>query len=166
MKILAAIYRGFCIAQETIIAVFVAAITFLVFISAIARGFNHPLNWAPDIALLLLAWLVFLGADAALRRADFIRVDTLMRHFPAKIQKLLYYVFYIMIIMFLALIVRFGIPLSIDNYRRTFQALQISYMWATLSAPAGAAAMIVTIIIKLAKKWKEDEIKSEGKEAF
>ena len=159
------VYRGFCILEETIVAVSVAAITFLVFASAIARGLNHPINWAVDISLLLLAWLVFLGADAALRRSDFIRVDILLRKFTPEVQKFLYYFFYIIIILFLAMLVIYGIPLSIENYQRSFQALAISYSWATISVPVGALFMIVTIVIKLVKKWNESEIVSEGREA-
>jgi TRAP-type C4-dicarboxylate transport system permease small subunit len=120
------------------------------------------LNWAPDIALLLLAWVVFLGADIALRRSDFIRVDILVRRFSVKVQKFLYYLYYVAIIMFLGLLVRFGIPLAIDNYRRTFQALEISYAWATISAPVGAFFMIITIILKLVKKWNVSDPHTEG----
>ena len=161
-----AIYRGICILEEVIVAVFIAAITFLIFISAIARGIGSPVNWAPDIAMLLLAWVVFLGANTALRRADFIRVDILIRRFPLKLQKFLYYLYYIAAISFLGMLVRFGIPLSIENSRRTFQALQLSYSWATMSVPVGAFVMILTIVIKLVSRWKEKEIKADGKEAF
>ena len=160
------IYKGFCILEETIVAVFVATITFLVFASAIARGLNHPINWAVDVSLLLLAWLVFLGADTSLRRSDFIRVDILQRKFSPGLQKFLYYFFYVIIILFLAMLVIYGIPLSIENSQRTFQALAISYSWATISVPVGAFFMIVTIVIKLVKKWNESEITSEGKEAI
>ena len=166
MNIIKLIYKGFCILEEAVVAVSVAAITLLVFASAISRGFNHPLNWAVDISLLLLAWLVFLGADTALRRSDFIHVDVLLRKFSPHIQKFLYYFFYIIIILFLAMLVIYGIPLSIENYQRTFQALPISYSWATISVPVGAFFMIVTIVIKLVKKRNETEIKSEGKEAI
>jgi TRAP-type C4-dicarboxylate transport system permease small subunit len=166
MKILAAIYRGFCVIEEIVCAVFVVAITFLIFTSAIARSLNHPLNWAPDTSLLLLAWVVFLGADVALRRSDFIRVDILMRKFSPGVKKFLYYLYYTVIIVFLGMLVRYGIPLAMENSRRNFQALDISYSWATISAPVGAVAMIITIIIKLVKKRKLKEIESEGKEAI
>ena len=166
MKLIKKIYERFCVIEETVVAFSVASITLLVFASAIARGLNSPINWAVDISLLLLAWVVFLGADTALRRADFIRVDVLMRKFPAGVQKFLYYFFYVIVILFLALLVRYGFPLTIENYKRTFQSLPISYSWVTLSVPLGSLFMILTIIIKLVKKWKEEKIESEGKEAF
>lgn len=166
MEIIKAAYRVFCKVEETIVAVFVAVITFLIFISAIARGVGHPINWAPDTSLLLLSWVVFLGADSALRRADFIRVDMLLLRFPLKVQKFLYYFYYIAIILFLLLLIRFGIPLSLENTKRNFQGMEISYSWATVSAPVGAFLMIVTIILKLRRRWKEKVIKSEGREAI
>ncbi|MDR2486169.1 MAG: TRAP transporter small permease [Treponema sp.] len=166
MKIFEVIYRGFCKVEEMMVAVFVAVITFLVFISALARSFNHPLNWAQDMALLLFAWVVFLGADSALRWADFVRVDMVIRFFPAKIRKFLYYFFYLVVIVFLGILVRFGIPLCIDNAKRLFQTLGITYSWATISAPIGSFLMIITILLKLIRHWNEKEIKSEGKEAI
>jgi len=166
MKLIAAAYRRFCKLEEFIVSFFVAVITFLVFISAVARGIKHPLNWAQDVSLLLFAWVVFLGADMALRKADFVRVDMLVRFFPKKLQKILYYVFYLIAIAFLIILVRFGIPLCFDNAKRLFQTLGISYSWATVSAPVGSACLITTICIKLVKNWKVKEIKIEGKEAI
>ena len=166
MKTLTAIYNGFCKVEEMIVAFFVAAITFLIFISALARGVGHPINWAPDTSMLLLSWVVFLGADTALRRADFIRVDILLLRFPVKLQKFLYYFYYVLIICFLLLLIRFGVPLALENTKRNFQALTISYSWATISAQIGGLLMIITIVLKLLGKRKEKEIKSEGKEAI
>jgi TRAP-type C4-dicarboxylate transport system permease small subunit len=166
MKSIGKIYRGFCKIEEGIVAAFVGIITFLVFISAIARGINHPLNWAQDMALLLFAWVVFLGADCALRRADFVRVDMVIRFFPHKVQKFLYYFFYIVSIGFLGILARFGIPLCFENSKRLFQTLGISYSWATISVPVGAMLLIITIILRLVKRWNEAEIKVEGKEAI
>ena len=164
MKTLAAVYNGFCKIEETIVAVFVAAITFLVFTSAVARFLGHPLNWAPDTSLLLLSWVIFLGADAALRRADFIQVDILLLRLPLKVQKFLYYFYYAIIVTFLMMLVRYGIPLALENTKRNFQGMEISYSWATISVPIGGFLMVITILLKLNKKWKGNSIKTEGKE--
>jgi TRAP-type C4-dicarboxylate transport system permease small subunit len=159
-------YRVCCKIEEFIVASFVAIITFLVFASAVARSIKHPLNWAQDISLLLFAWVVFLGADLALRKADFVRVDMLVRHFPAKAQKILYYFMYLLALVFLGIVVRHGIPLSIDNSKRLFQTLGISYSWATISAPAGSMFLMITIVLKLIAHWKDVTINVQGKEAI
>jgi TRAP-type C4-dicarboxylate transport system permease small subunit len=166
MKGLTAFYHGFCKVEEMIVAVFVALVTFLVFISAVARGISHPINWAQDLALLLFAWVVFLGADSALRRADFVRVDMLIMHFSPAVQKFLYYFFYVAIILFLGIMVRYGIPLCISNSKRLFQTLGISYSWATVSAPVGSILLTITIVLKMIKNWNQKTITVEGKEAI
>ena len=164
METIKTIYKWFCRIEEIIVAVFVASITFLVFISAIARGFKYPINWAPDTAMLLLAWVIFLGADSALRRADFIRVDMLMNFFPVKFQRFLYYFYYFIVIAFLGVLIRYGIPLCIENSKRNFQALTISYSFATVCVPIGAFLMIITITLKLIKYGKAKKPESNGKE--
>ncbi|MDR2097618.1 MAG: TRAP transporter small permease [Spirochaetaceae bacterium] len=166
MKVLKMIYGVFCKTEEFLVSLFIAVITFLVFISAIARGLSHPLNWATDVSLLLFAWLVFFGADSALRKADFVRVDMLVIRLPEKVQKFLYYFMYVLSIGFLCVMIRFGIPLSIENSKRLFQTLGISYSWATISAPVGSILLIITIIIKLVSRWKDKKIVVESKEAI
>ncbi|MDR3356212.1 MAG: TRAP transporter small permease [Spirochaetaceae bacterium] len=166
MKMLKILYGNFCKLEEFLVSLFIAVITFLVFLSAIARGLSHPLNWATDVSLLLFAWLVFLGADTALRKADFVRVDMLVIRLPAEVQKFLYYFMYVLSIGFLCVLIRFGIPLSIENSKRLFQTLGISYSWATISAPAGSALLIITIILKLVAHWKDKNITVTGKEAI
>lgn len=166
MKQLKAIYSGFCKVEEFIVSSSLAIITFMVFLSAVARGIKHPVNWAQDLSLLLFAWVVFLGADLALRKADFVRVDMLIIHFPLKVQKFLYYFFYCAAIGFLGILIRYGIPLSIENSKRLFQTLGISYSWATISAPVGSILLIITIVLKLIAHWKDEKIESQGKEAI
>jgi TRAP-type C4-dicarboxylate transport system permease small subunit len=138
------IIKKFCKAEEILVSAFVAIITFLVFLSAVARGIRHPLNWAQDVSLLLFAWVVFLGADLALRKADFVRVDMFIIRFPHKVQKFLYYFFYAIVIAFLGILIIYGIPLCIDNSKRLFQTLGISYSWATISVPVGSMFFVVT----------------------
>ncbi|MDR1955934.1 MAG: TRAP transporter small permease subunit [Treponema sp.] len=166
MKRLQMLYRWFCKLEELIVSGFVAVITFLVFISAVARSVKHPLNWAQDVSLLLFAWVVFLGADLALRKADFVRVDMLVSHFPAKVQKVLYYLMYLIALVFLGVLVCFGFPLSMENSKRLFQTLGISYSWATISAPVGSILLIITISLKLIAHWKDKTILIQGKEAI
>lgn len=160
------LYGYFCKLEELLVSTFIGVITFLVFISALARTARHPLNWAQDVSLLLFAWVVFLGADLALRKADFVRVDMLVSHFPAKLQKALYYLMYFLALGFLTILVVYGFPLSISNAKRLFQTLGISYSWATASVPIGSILLMITIILKLIAHWKDRHIVVQGKEAI
>ncbi len=160
-------YEGLGKVEEAIVVVFITFITFLIFISALTRTFGYPVNWATDLSLLMFAWVVFLGADVALRHADFIRFDLLIKKMPQVVQNVLYYVFNLMAIGFFGLIVFYGFPLAFDNAKRLFQTLGVSYLWATLSAPVGSILLILTILTKLIDNWgrKEVMVKS-GSEAI
>jgi TRAP-type C4-dicarboxylate transport system permease small subunit len=124
-------------------------------LSAVARTIKHPINWAQDVSLLLFAWVVFFGADAALRKADFVNVDMLVLKFPKKLQDFLYLLWYGVIFIFLMVLIRYGIPLSIESSKRLFQTLGISYSWAVISVPVGFFFMSITIVLKVIHRIKE-----------
>lgn len=151
-------YTLFCKVEQGFVAVLIVAITLLIFGSAVARTLGHPLNITTDLALLMFAWVVFIGADVSLQQADFLRVELLLKTFPKKLQKILYYVFSVAAILVLALIVYLGVPLAMSNAARLFQTLGISYAWATISAPVGCALMIVTTVLKMIKHRNDTEI--------
>lgn len=166
MRRLTAIYDGFCRVEESVVAAFIAIITALIFVAAVSRFFGLPLNWAQDVAMLLFAWVVFLGADVALRNVGFIRVDMLVSRFPMWLQKTLHYTFSAMAIALLLVIVYFGTQLALDNVKRLYQTVGISYSWATASAPVGSVLLIVTMLRKLWLQRHDAYVASEGSEAI
>lgn len=149
-------YALICKIEEKIVTVFLIAIAFLVFISAIFRTLKYPLNWATDLSLLLFAWVVFLGADMALRNTDLVNVDLFVKKLPEKVQKFLQLTWNLVIIAFLILLIRYGIPLALDSSKRLFQTLGISYSWATISVPAGAMFMLISMSIKTLATLKRE----------
>lgn len=159
-------YRGFCKAEEVVVGVIIVAITAVVFATAIARYMGSPISWGIDVPLLLFAWLTFLSADVALKRADFMSVGLLVNRFSPRVQKTIYYLGSIISLCFLALIIKAGVTLASDGWTRQFQSLGISYSWATLSAPVGAFLMSVTIIIRLVQRWPEQRVEVAGRESL
>lgn len=149
MNIFVKIYKKFTELEETITNAILVAITVLVFASAIARTVGHPLNWAVDISLLLFAWEVFLGGDLAIRNSKLIGVELFYNKFPKKLQKILSFIFFCMIIAFCVFLTGFGIILCLDNTKRLFQVLPISYSWCTLCVPVGCLGMAISSCIKI-----------------
>ncbi|MDR0486546.1 MAG: TRAP transporter small permease subunit [Elusimicrobiota bacterium] len=143
------VYGVFCKVEEVTAGVLLAAISGLVFAAAAARTAGAPINWAMDVSLLLFAWEVFLGGDIAIRSRKLVNVDMFVLRFPQKIQKALSLIFAFIILIFLLILVRYGIPLCIESIKRTFQTLPISYAWCTLAVPFSAIFMLIsqTIII-------------------
>ena len=145
------LYIYLCKFEELVVRVFLCVITFLVFSSAICRTLGYPINWAIDLSLLLFGWLVFLGADIALRNTNLVNVDIIIKNIPPGIRKTIYILCQTIILVFLASLIWNGVPLSLESSKRLFQTLGISYSWATISVPVGSVLMMISTSIKLYK---------------
>lgn len=144
------IYEAVCKAEVAVAGTTFAVSCVIIFASAVARTLNHPFNWAQDVSLFLFAWSVFLSADAALRADKLVRIELLTGRLPPRARKILEVVNYLIILVFLAALVYFGIKLSIFSWRRTFQGIPgVSYSWVTMSLPFGAALIAITVVLKL-----------------
>ena len=137
--------------EETITICLLGGIAGLIFVSAIMRYIGKPINWANDIALLLFSWLVFFGADLIMREKNLVDVDLVLQRFSLKARKFIRIASQLIIIIFLASLVRYGFPLAIESYSRKFSNMNLSYSWATISVPIGSIMLIVTSIINLRK---------------
>jgi TRAP-type C4-dicarboxylate transport system permease small subunit len=122
----------------------------LIFFAAIARTFNHPINWSQDLSLFLFAWSVFLSADAALRADKLVNVDLLVGRFSARTKRIVSIANYIVILVFLAALLWFGVKLCLISRNRVFQGIPgFSYLWVNLSIPVGSLLLGITAVGKL-----------------
>lgn len=144
------LYTYICRAEVFIAALCFGISCFLIFFAAIARTLDHPINWSQDMSLFLFAWSVFLSADAALRADRLVNVDLLVNRFSVNTRKILAIASYVIIFIFLAAMVYYGIKLSIFSRRRVFQGIPgFSYTWVILSVPVGSFLQMITVILKL-----------------
>ena len=149
----ARIYSAITAIESVLVPVFVVVITALVFTSAVARTAGYPLNWTVDTSLLLLAWTVGLGGDLAIRKNRVVNVDMIVNFFPPKVRKFLALLWCVVMIVFLACLVKYGIELCVSNRKRVYQTLQIGYIWATAAVPTGAFLMLISTAIRFVKIW-------------
>jgi TRAP-type C4-dicarboxylate transport system permease small subunit len=107
------------------------------------------MSWNIDLAMFLLAWTAFLGADIAWRSGQLIGVDLVTRQFPRKVQKIIEIAIYLVIMGALALITVFGAKLAVTEKLRTYQSIPIPYSFVTLSLVFAALSMIFSTILKI-----------------
>ena len=132
-----------------------------VFIAAVTRAINRPIQWTIDASQFLLAWTAFLGADMGFRASKVLGVDILTRKLPEKMQTAIRIVTNFLILAMLISFVYFGIKISMDNYLRRIPTLGISYSWVTISLPVSCVLMSITAVISL----KKDILALVGKQA-
>ena len=154
------LYEKFCELEQWAALLLLAGITILVFLAAISRTFGYPVNWAQDAALVMFAWMCFLGGDIAVRTTGLIGVDMFVKMLPVKIQKVLDIAFKIIILVFLAALVIYGYQYAKGYSRRMITTLNISYAWVTSCVPVGAFLMFINTAINLIesiKHWRDKE---------
>jgi TRAP-type C4-dicarboxylate transport system permease small subunit len=144
------IYEFICEQEMLIAKCSLGILSLLVLSAAVGRTLYHPLNWAMDAATFLFAWTVFLGADAAMRLDRLFSIELITSKLTRKAQLYLKIINYLIIVIFLAGMIGYGLWLSYTTRLRTFQGIPgFSYTWVTLSVPVGCALMMTTAILKI-----------------
>jgi len=143
-------YENVCKLEVIISAVFLSLSCLLIFIGALARSVDKPVNWSQDFSLFLFAWSVFLAADVALRNDKLVKMELLLLKVSDKTARIITIINYILIIAFLVALTVYGVKLSFVSYRRVFQGIPgFSYTWVILCVPTGCTLMIITSVLKL-----------------
>jgi TRAP-type C4-dicarboxylate transport system permease small subunit len=107
------------------------------------------MSWNIDLAMFLLAWTAFLGADIAWRSGQLVGVDLITRNLPQGLQKIIEILLYGVIFCALVLIIIFGIKLAITERIRTYQSIPIPYSLVTLSIVVAGSSMAFSTILKI-----------------
>jgi TRAP-type C4-dicarboxylate transport system permease small subunit len=131
-------------------------------LSAILRFFRISMSWNIDLAMFLLAWTAFLGADIAWRSGQLVGVDLITRYLPRKLQKIITILIYLVIMAALILIGVFGIRLAATEWVRTYQSIPIPYSLVTLSIVVAALSMILSTILKIKRCIMSFNEKTKG----
>ena len=155
-------YAKFCQLEQWLAMVLLAGIPVLVFAAALMRTIGYPLNWAQDAALIMFAWLSFIGGDIALHSTGLIGINLIVRNFPKAVQKGIDIVFKVVMLAFLAVLVVNGYNYVMTGYKRLITTLNVSYAFVTASVPVGSLLMIISVSQNLwrsirtpVEKWGE-----------
>ena len=135
--------------EELVSRVLLALLVLLVFVPAVSRTFNRPIIWSIEIAQLLFAWLAFLGANQAMRAGAHIGVDVLTRNLPPRIRHAVALFNLGLVAAFLAALLWYGVELTFVSVDRRFMTTNLSFAFATVAAPLGAALLLLTTVGRL-----------------
>lgn len=142
-------YHALCRLEVAVCGVGFVFLVAFIFLSAILRFFRVSMSWNIDLALFLLAWTAFLGADVAWRSGQLVGIDLVTRSLPKKAQKIIALLVYIIVFAALILIIIFGIKLAWTERVRTYQSIPIPFSLVTLSVVVAALSMSLSTILKI-----------------
>ena len=160
----AAVGRHLTRAEELVSRTLLTLLVLLVFVPAVTRTFNRPIIWSIEIAQLLFAWLAFLGANQAMRAGAHIGVDVLTRHLPPRLRRAVAVFNLGLIAAFLAALLWHGIELTFVSVDRRFMTTNLSFAFATVAAPLGAALLLATTVGRIAAALRGGDEGGGGEE--
>jgi TRAP-type C4-dicarboxylate transport system permease small subunit len=111
-------------------------------IGVVSRQLNRPVTWSDEAAQYLLVWTGFVGMMLASRQRGHIRIDVFVDRLPPAARRVAEVLIQLSVILFAALLLRFGLPLIERNW---------DVEWISLPFPAGllyvpvpfAAALVI-----------------------
>ena len=160
------LYEAFCKAELAVCGVGFILLVVLVFASAIFRFLRISMSWNIDLAMLLLAWTSFLGADIAWRSGQLIGIDLVTRYFPKKAQKAVMLALYAIILCVTVVICVFGVRLAWTERLRTYQSMPIPYSLVSLSLVVATFSMSIATVGKIRdciRHFNDAAARTEGK---
>jgi TRAP-type C4-dicarboxylate transport system permease small subunit len=117
-----------------------AAASLVMLLQVVARFvFSAPFSWPEELAVLLFAWVTFLGAAAVQYDDSHLSIDTLRSHVPAIWQRVLDGARRVVIVACCAVLIYQGIRLSVRMWPLEFPAMGVTRSLLYLSVPVGFA---------------------------
>lgn len=132
--------------EEITAAVLLVAIGLAMGAQVVLRTvFAAPLSWPEELSQFLFVWASLLGAVAALKRSELIRVDLIVSRLPPALQAATRWLVLVLLLSFLCLLGWKGWQLAM---RTSFAAaaLPITWAWAYAAIPAFAAIAAVRLL--------------------
>lgn len=147
------LYKTLCKIEEVVCGVGFVFLVAFIFLSAILRFFHVSMSWNIDLAMFLLAWTAFLGADIAWRSGQLVGIDIVTRNLPTKLKKTLALIIYFVVLIALVIFIAFGLNLAWEERLRTYQSIPIPFSLVTLSLVVAALSMSVSTILKIRRAF-------------
>lgn len=114
--------------------------------------FNRPLTWSVEVSLFCFVWLVWLGAIGCMREEKQIRIDFAEKHAPIALQRILVPTTTILSMVFLVVVVYFGVQVADSQRSAVYDILPFSRGVLYAAAPIGGTLMFLSLARVLARQ--------------
>lgn len=132
---------------EVLLGLTVFVTTIAIFTQVVSRYLlNHPISWMDEFAVLIFAWMIFLGVAIAQKSNEHIGIDIVTRVLPPKVQRVLAIFTNILILLVLAFLFIKGISLTMKTAVLKYPAMEISRGFLYVSIPVMMPLMAFYLI--------------------
>ncbi len=140
-----------------LLAIILGTMSLVVFSQVIYRYvLEAPLPWSEELARYLMVWLVLLGASLGLRSKALIGMEALVNVFPPRLKRFSIEAVLVFSLLFLTVVMIYGIKLTIMNHSQVSPAMAIPMSWPYAAIPVGALLMITNALVVAIERWKNN----------
>jgi TRAP-type transport system small permease protein len=115
-----------------------------------------PISWAEEFAVLVFAWLIFLGAAYVQRDDSHLSIDSLRRLAGPRLALVLDVIRLAVIAVCSVVVIWQGVALSLQTLPLEYPAMGVSRAWLYASAPAGFAIGLACVLVALRGRLRRD----------
>ena len=117
---------------------------------------SQPSSWTEEVMRRLLIWCVMLGVVVAFRRGALVSVDLMLRSSRGAWRQFVRLFIAAVSLVFLAVIVWFGIDLAWRVRFQTFASIELSMAWAYSALPVGALLSMLAVLAQYFDPMNEE----------
>jgi TRAP-type C4-dicarboxylate transport system permease small subunit len=115
---------------------------------------TSPMAWTEELATILFAWMVFIGASLALKKHEHFAIELLVESLPRGSRKPAQTISLLFVLVFCALLAGYGMKLVVMNWAVLTPMLEVSRGWVYLSVPVGGMLMGVRTLEMIVRLWR------------
>ena len=135
-------------AVETFCFAGIAAILIVGVLQVFARYVLHSsLFWSEEFMRYLMLWIVAVGAGISYTRGQFLGMRMVVEKLPEGVRRAADVLSAILILIFLGVIIWYGVTFSWGTRRQTAVALGLSMFWIHISIVVGALLLAIHVAL-------------------
>lgn len=141
-------WRAYVAAVETFCFAGIAAILIVGVLQVFARYVLHSsLFWSEEFMRYLMLWIVAVGAGISYSRGQFLGMRMVVEKLPEGMRRAADVLSAILILIFLGVIIWYGVTFSWGTRRQTAVALGLSMFWIHISIVVGALLLAIHVAL-------------------
>lgn len=112
-------------------------------LGVVARWLNLSIMWTEEVSRYFLVWFVYTAVVTGYEYVEKTSVEMLFNKFPAKVRLIARAIYRVIMIVFLLIVMRYGIDFAILGLSKRLVTLPIPIFWARLAIPFGCLMMSI-----------------------
>lgn len=136
--------------EEYFAVLLAIAMIVVIFAQVVSRTFlDTSLSWSEELGRYIFVWLTFIGASIALQKGAHLGIDSFVKLFPEKVQKVVNLLVQFLILGLLALMIKQGLFLVERTAIQKSPAMRIPMSWPYYAIPTAAILMTVHTAVNI-----------------